>query len=72
MTQAIYVPQYVLCVTTPASDGQSAATDCVHEFVTSETQYNLTLTSNIEYRLTVTVITCANLRLRGNPAKLLF
>ena len=62
-----YVPQYVLCVTTPASDGQSAATDCVHEFVTSETQYNLTLTSNIEYRLTVTVITCANLRLRGNP-----
>ena len=59
------VSQYVLSVTPPTSDCQSASEDCV--FMTDQTQYNLTVTASQTYNLTVRANdSCGNM---GQPAK---
>ena len=59
------VSQYVLSVTPPTSDCQSGSEDCV--FMTDQTQYNLTVTANQTYNLTVRADdSCGNM---GQPAK---
>ena len=57
------VSQYVLSVTPPTSDCQSTSEDCV--LMTHHTHYDLTLTVNETYILTVRADTCSN-TLTGN------
>ena len=57
------VSQYVLSVTPPTSDCQSSSEDCV--LMTHHTHYDLTLTVNETYILTVRADTCSN-TLTGN------
>ena len=52
------VSQYVLSVTPPISDCQPGSGDCV--LMTDQTQYNLTVTVNQTYNLTVRADTCNN------------
>ena len=57
------VSQYVLSVTPPTSDCQSSSENCV--LMTHHTHYDLTLTVNETYILTVRADTCSN-ALTGN------
>ena len=57
------VSQYVLSVTPPTSNCQSSSEDCV--LMTHHTHYDLTLTVNETYILTVRADTCSN-TLTGN------
>ena len=52
------VSQYVLSVTPPTSDCGSGSEDCV--LVTDQTHYDLTLTVDQTYNLTVRADTCSN------------
>ena len=52
------VSQYVLSVTPPTSDCGSGSEDCV--LVTDQTHYDLTLTVDQTYNLTVRADTCTN------------
>ena len=57
------VSQYVLSVTPPTTDCQSHSEDCV--LTTDQTHYDLTVTVNHTYTLTVRADTCHN-TLTGN------
>ena len=49
------VSQYVLSVTPPTSDCQS---NCASEFMTDQTQYNMTLAANVTYNITLRADAC--------------
>ena len=55
------VSQYMLTVTPPTSDCQSGSGDCV--LMSDQTQYNLTVTVDQIYSLTVRADTCRNMQI---------
>ena len=63
------VSQYVLSVTPPTSDCQSGSGDCV--LMTGQTQYNLTVTVDQTYSLTVRADTCTNMQI-GESSSAIF
>ena len=62
------VSQYVLTVTPPTSDCQSGSGDCL--LITNQTQYNLTVTVDQMYSLTVRADTCRNMQIGENSSVL--
>ena len=62
------VSQYVLTVTPPTFDCQSGSGDCV--LMTNQTQYNLTVTVDQMYSLTVRADTCRNMQIGENSSVL--
>ena len=62
------VSQYVLTVTPPTSDCQSGSGDCV--LMTNQTQYNLTVTVDQMYSLTVRADICRNMQIGENSSVL--
>ena len=62
------VSQYVLTVIPPTSDCQSGSGDCV--LMNDQTQYNLTVTVDQMYSLTVRADTCRNIQ-RGESSTVL-